>query len=106
MTRLILIVQTQNAVKSDTLVAWETALADLPPDVQEKIKAFNVCVAIFVLMHVMYYSFFRYMVIRPLISLIPLPRVIESPKVASGVERLESETVAREARLIGRAATA
>ena len=81
-------------------------MSELPADVQAKMKEFSMRVAIFVFMHVMYYSFFRYMVIRPLMFSIPLPKVIESPKVASGVEGLESETVARETRLLGRAATA
>ncbi|HEY6243706.1 MAG TPA: hypothetical protein VIX17_07165 [Pyrinomonadaceae bacterium] len=107
LTRFILIVATHKPLTpSLSLVAWETAVNELPTEVQAKMRDFSARVAIFVFIHVMYYSFFRYMAIRPLVFLIPLPKVVESPKVASGVERLESETVERETRLIGRAATA
>jgi hypothetical protein len=106
LTRMALILMTHSPVKPETLVRWESAVEELPMEAQEKMKEFNLCVAIFVLQHVAFYSFFRYMILRPLMFLIQVRKVVESPKVASGVERLESESLEQEARHLGRAVTA
>jgi hypothetical protein len=53
-------------------------------------------VAIFVLQHVFFFSFFRYIALRPLMVLVQLREVIKSPKVADSVEKLESATIERE----------
>jgi hypothetical protein len=47
-----------------------------------------------------------HMMMRPLIFSVKVRKVIESPRVASGVGRLESETLAQEIRHLSRAATA
>src|SRR5260221_5334180 len=101
LTRMAIILTTHSAEKSEILMRWEAAVEELPEETQEKIREFNARVAIFVLQHVVYYSFFRYMVLRPITFFVKVRvrKVFESPKVASGVERLESETVEKEIRL-------
>lgn len=103
LTRMVLILMTHSVEKPEALVRWETALETLPEEIQEKMKEFNVRVTIFVLQHVVLHSFFRHLIIRPFALFVQPERVVEVPKVASGVERLESETEEKEARLLGRA---
>ena len=106
LTRMALILATHPMVKPETLVRWEAAVGELPKETREAMNEFNACVAIFVLQHVVFCSFFRYMVLRPLMFFVKVRQVAKSPKVVSGVERLESETVEKDARLQARAATA
>jgi hypothetical protein len=100
------LVAVRNEAKSKEIIAWEAALEELQPETQERMKEFNVSVLIYVLQHVVFYSFFRYMALRPLMFMVKVRKVIDSPKVASSVERLESETIAKDAPLVGRTATA
>jgi hypothetical protein len=101
LTRMALIVGTHRGTKNEIVAKWEAAVAELPDNTQAKMREFNICVAIFVLQHVVFYSFFRYMMMRPFMLLVKIRKVIEFPKVASGVERLESVTLERETRLLG-----
>jgi hypothetical protein len=101
LTRLVLLLATGNVEKDQALIAWESALAELPSETQEKLKDFNVCVTIFVLQHVVFFSFFRYIILRPAMFLVHLPQVIKSPKVANTVETLESATIERDLRKLG-----
>jgi hypothetical protein len=103
LTRMALILTTHSMVKPDVLTRWEAAVEELPEQAQVKMKEFNVCVIIYVLQHVVFYSFFRYMALRPLMFFVSLRKVVESPKVASGVESLENESLERDARLQARA---
>jgi hypothetical protein len=112
MTRMALILATQSLAKPEVLLRWEAAVEELPKETQTKMKEFNLCVNVAVLQHVVFCSFFRYMTLRPLILLFQLRKrvefrkLVESPKLASGVERLESESLEREERLQAHAATA
>jgi hypothetical protein len=107
LTRVALIVATHDIEKNEAILKWHAAVAELPVATQEKMKEFNTCVAIAVAQHILYCSFFRYMVLRPLSFLVPSPRnVIKSPKVVSSVEQLESQTIEREARLVSHPVTA
>jgi hypothetical protein len=106
LTRMALIMSTHSSIKSDSIAQWEAAVNELPADTQAKMRDFNIRVAIFVLQHVVFYSFFRYMMVRPLMFLVKLREVIKSPKVASGVERLESKTLEQEARPVRHPLTA
>jgi hypothetical protein len=101
LTRMILILLTHGDTKNEAVARWEATVEDLPADTQSKIREFNVNVAVYVLQHVIFFSFFRYMILRPLMFVVKTRRVIESPKVASGVEQLECETLEREARVLG-----
>lgn len=98
LTRMALIMMTHGDAKPKELILWEAAMEKLPASVQDQMRDFNVRVAIFVLQHVVFYSFFRYIVVRPIMFFVKVHRVIESPAVASGVERLESETLEWEER--------
>jgi hypothetical protein len=106
LTRLVLLLVIVRDSKSEATIQWENAIAQLPSEVKEEMERFNVRVAIFVFQHVIYYSLFRYLLVRPLTFSIRVDNVIESPKVALGIEKLESETMAQEERELSRAATA
>jgi hypothetical protein len=106
LTRMALILATHSMVKPEVLTRWEAAVEELPKQAQVKMKEFNVCVVIYVLQHVVFYSFFRYIALRPLMFFVSLRKVVESPKVASGVESLENESLERDARLQARAKAA
>jgi hypothetical protein len=104
LSRMALILAAHPMEKPDVLLRWEAAVGELPQATQVKMKEFNVCVAVAVLQHVVYCSFFRYMTLRPLMFLFHLRKlrlreIVESPKLASGVERLENESLERDARL-------
>ena len=106
LTRMVLVLATHSTAKPEPLTRWEAVVEELPEETQAKMREFNVCVAIAVLQHVVFYSFFRYLALRPLGFLIHVREWVASPKVASGVERLECESQERETRILGRAATA
>jgi len=108
LTRMVLVLTTHPTVKSESTVKWEAALAQLPEETQSKLKEFNLCVAVAVFQHMVYCSFFRYLVCRPLVFFFgPGVRyIVARPRVVESVERLETESVEQEKRLLGRAATA
>lgn len=106
LSRMALVLATHSIVKPESLLRWESAVQELPKETQDKMKELNLCVAIYVLQHVVFYSFFRYITLRPLMFLVHLRRVVQSPKVATGVERLESASLERDERLQAKAATA
>jgi hypothetical protein len=106
LTRLTLLLLIVRDSKSELTTRWEGAVAQLPVDTKEVMERFDVRVAIYVFQHVVYYSLFRYLLVRPLTFSIKVDDVIERPKVASGIQKLESETLAQEERELCRAATA
>lgn len=106
LTRLFILLITHRDLKSNMLTEWEASLADLPVETQEKMKEINVSVAIFVLQHIVFLSFFRYMALRPLMFLVTLRKVIAWPPVESSVEQLENQTIERDKRHLGSPLTA
>jgi hypothetical protein len=101
LTRMILVLVTHVKLKSETIVKWEAEVAQLPDETQRIMKEFSVCVAVAVLQHMVYYSFFRYILVRPFMFLIKpfqVREIVERPKVVSSVERLESDALEQEAR--------
>lgn len=106
LTRMIFVIQTHDLGRNEWLEQWEKVVAELPVDVQTVMRDFHLRVSIFVLQHVVFYSFFRYMLLRPLMVLIEVRNVMKSTKLTSGVEKLESETLEREAYLSDRRVTA
>jgi hypothetical protein len=105
-TRMTLILITHRGMKHELSDRWEAAIAELPEQTQAKMREFSLRVTIFVLQHVVYYSFFRYMVVRPFMFLVEVRTVIKSPQVVSGVERLESEALEQETYSLGGPLTA
>ncbi len=105
LTRLILIRETHAGFKNDAIIQWEAAVAELPEDIQYKMREFNLCVIIFVLQHIIYCSFFRYILVRPLMFLFnpfKLDEMMDRPEVVLTVERLESDALEQEARHVAR----
>jgi hypothetical protein len=96
LTRLLILLAACKDVKSQSFGAWQKAVAELPEDLRERMKEFNLRVNIFVLQHLIFVSFFRYLVFRPLSMAINIRVVIARPHVETTVERLESATVAEE----------
>jgi hypothetical protein len=72
---------------------WQEALAKLPPETQGRLQDFNLRATIFVFQHVIYASFFRYLVLRPLAPIFNVRVVIKSERIKSSVERLETATL-------------
>jgi hypothetical protein len=106
LTRMVFVLLTHGNTNNEAVLQWEAAVEGLPERTQASMRDFNLSVVIFVLQHLVFFSFFRYMMIRPLMFLVKISWVIESPKVVSGVEQLESHTQEQEARLLDRAAAA
>jgi len=105
LTRLILIRETHAGFKNDAILQWEAAVRELPEDIQRKMREFNLCFLIFALQHVIYYSFFRYILIRPLMFFFnpfKFKEMMDRPNVVSTVEQLESDALEQEARHVAR----
>ena len=105
LTRMILIRETHAGIKNDAIIRWEAAVAELPQDIQHKMREFNLCFLIFVLQHIIYYSFFRYMLVRPFMFLFnpfKLDEMMHRPDVVLTVEQLESDALEQEARHVAR----
>jgi hypothetical protein len=105
-TRTVLMLVTYDGTKSDIAIQWDKAVEELPVEVKSRINWYDRRVTIFVFQHLIYCSFFRYLLIRPLMTGIDVHQLVETPVVASGVQRLESKAVEEDKRLLGQAATA
>ena len=103
MTRLLLVIAKQPVTPTPkTFVKWQEAVDELPKPISEKMKEFNLVFVVALVQHVIFYSFFRYMFIRPLMPLLnqfKVREVVDKPKVVRTFEQLETETAAQEARL-------
>jgi hypothetical protein len=106
LTRAFLLGITHEGTKNEITVRWEEAIERLPVEVEQAIKMYNLRIAIFVLQHVVYCSFLRYLVVRPFLTGANIHQLIETPVVASGVQKLESKTVEEDYLLLGQPAAA
>jgi hypothetical protein len=110
LTRMIVVVATQDlGTKDNPFWKWREAVKSLPAEVQGKMKEFDACLAVAMLQHMVFSSFFLYLPIRPLMFLLkPLEvrAVVEQPKLVSGVERLEADALEQDARRLARGAAA
>lgn len=105
LSRMLVILVTHDLSKGPAIAKWEESVAELPEPARTKIKEFNTCFAVAMLQHMLYISFFRYVVIRPLMVLVnpwQVREVVERPQVASSVERLESDALEQEASELSR----
>jgi hypothetical protein len=68
----------------------------LPAEIREQMKDFNLRLNIFVLQHLIYSSFLRYLLFRPFLGGIRIRDVMEKPHVVTSVEKLESATLEEE----------
>jgi hypothetical protein len=97
LTRLLILHATCKDAKSEWFSAWETAMKELPEKTRMELEAFALRTTIFVLQHLIYNSFLRYLLVRPFMYFIKIRVVIETPKVKSNVERLESAALEEDA---------
>jgi hypothetical protein len=102
LTKLLAVRNPPKELRDENLVQWEAAVERLPEAVQFEIRQFNLSCLIYVLQHVMYYSFFRYLVLRPLVALwnpFDVQRIMRNrPRVVDNVQQLESDAVEQESR--------
>ena len=80
---------------------WEKMTGDLPQDVRLRMLEFRLCISVASLQHMVYSSFFRYMVVRPITIFkdpFKVKELKEHPRVANTVERFECDTVEQELR--------
>ncbi len=107
LTRLLLVRNVPKEFRDENLVRWEAAVLTLPETVQFEIRQFNLSCLIYVLQHIVYYSFFRYLLIRPfMIFWNPFDvrkMTLNRPSVVDNVERLESDAIEQESRQQARA---
>ncbi|HKM68299.1 MAG TPA: hypothetical protein VJX70_14105 [Candidatus Acidoferrum sp.] len=100
LTRFTIVVLTHPTPDVRKILAeWARMTEDLPPDAQLKMLEFRLCISVASLQHMVYSSFFRYLIARPL-TLFKDPFKVnelrEHPTVANNVERLECDTVEQE----------
>lgn len=96
MTRLIILLAVHPKVRSEAFEAWQRAVEELPAETRKQIKDFSLRVNIFVLQHLIYLSFFRYLLFRPLAMAIHVRDVVEKTHVINTVEKLETATLEEE----------
>lgn len=97
LTRLIILSTVyDDRPAGDLYVKWETAVNQLQSKTAEQIKEFNTRINIYVLQHLLYRSFFRYLVFRPVMHWFPIRKLIERPNVTTSVENLETTTIEEE----------
>jgi hypothetical protein len=104
--RAVLLFVTHGTMKSDAALEWEKAIKDLPAEQKARMEWYNRRVAIYVLQHLVYCSFFRYLVFRPFLTGTTVHQLIATPVVATGVRQLESTTVEEDERLVAQTARA
>ncbi len=100
LTRFIIIIVTHPMPSTTSVIEdWNRMTCDLSPDVRLKMLEFRLCVSVAALQHMVYSSFFRYLIVRPL-TLIRDPFKVtelkEHPRVVMTVDRLEFDTVEQE----------
>jgi len=107
LTRLIIVAATQDyySRKSAAIIKWEAAVAELPEPTRSGIEEYNRSLAFAIVKHLVFSSFFRYLAFRPTISIVKLLKgrdvlrneVVNSPRVVSNVEALESDALEQDA---------
>lgn len=91
------------------IVKWEQAVKQLPEHAQTAMNSFNSSLMFAMLKHMVYRSFFRYLLVRPLAPFVRISvrsEVVSNPQVVSSVERVESDALEQDARRLGKAVAA
>jgi hypothetical protein len=100
LTRFIVVVRTQPTLdERNAREQWDRMTDDLSTDVKWKMQEFRLCMSVAALQHMVYSSFFRYIVVRPL-TLIKDPFKVselkEHPRVVLTVDRIENDATEQE----------
>lgn len=96
LTRLFIVLAVCRDARNESFEAWRRTVEQLPVETRKRVIDFNLRVNIFVFQHLLYVSFFRYLLFRPLMSGIRVRDVMERPHVVTTVQRLESATLDEE----------
>ena len=96
LVRLLILRATCKNVRSESFIAWQTALGKLPLETRSKLEEFDFRTTIFVFQHVLYASLFRYLLVRPFMTFIDVRVLSKSSKVKCSVERLETASLEEE----------
>lgn len=91
------------------IVKWQESVKQLPEQAQTVMNNFNESLTFAMLKHMVYRSFFRYLVVRPLAPFVRVnvrSEVVNNPQVVSGVERVESDALEQDARRLDKTVAA
>jgi hypothetical protein len=95
--RLLILSTLRKDVRSETFLGWQRAVTELPEGLRQQMAEFNLRINIFVLQHLIYRSFFRYLLFRPIMAAgLSIRAVIAKPHVERTVEKLETATIEEE----------
>lgn len=92
---------TREEPTNSMLIDWQKAVEQLPARLREKMNEFNVLLAATAFRHMVFRSFFRYLIVRPLLELTgdPVNEIIKHQhKIVTTVETLESNALNKEER--------
>jgi hypothetical protein len=100
LTRFIVVLRTHPTLdEKKAREQWERMIDDLPLDVKRRMWEFRLCISVAALQHIVYSSFFRYIVVRPL-TLIKDPFKVselkDHPRVVLTVDRIENDATEQE----------
>jgi hypothetical protein len=109
LTKVFVVLLTQD-LTDEPFAKWQADVDTLAPQVQEKMREFNRRVAEATLCHMIYSSFFLYLLVRPFRtlfkSLVIREAAGERSNVVLTVERLEADAMGKDARYWQQAAAA
>lgn len=99
-TRFVVAMLTQPTIsEKNARKQWERMIDDLPSDVQGKMREFSLCISVAALQHIVYLSFFRYVIVRLLILIkdpFKVSELREHPRVVLTVDRIENDAAEQE----------
>jgi hypothetical protein len=102
MARVLLLLRASTHLDvNESTERWERAVATLPIATQAEMRRFSLCVSIFAAQHILYCSFFRYVLIRPFMLFgnpFDVDKMIKKRTVVEAVEHLESDVVEQDSR--------
>jgi hypothetical protein len=83
--------------KSEAQKWMEAVQAIGSEETRQCLEEFNAVLAVAILQLIIYRSFFRYLLVRPFMTMLQIRGLLRRPEVVQGVEQLESEAI-KEAR--------
>ena len=114
LTAMVMIRRHQDYWQREThpwIVKWEESVQKLPEQTRAAMNEFNTSLLFMILKHMVLRSFFRYLIVRPLVAVVKIKidvrhEVVSNPQVVSSVEQVESEALDQDASRVGKALAA